>query len=141
MRIAPKADYLKVDPNVHSKDNKFEVVDTSSHLSSCRGARFLPLHTDGAGKYELEVIAYRGNGQILDHAEFLELCEKVDSGEYDLVIAEDLSRICRRMHAVIFCEEAADTTCRGGWRSCGHRKRGLGNRRCICVPQELSFLQ
>ena len=62
----------------------------------------------GEGNYELTIIASRGSGQILDRKEFLKLCEMVESGEYDIVIAEDLSRISRRIHAIIFCEEAED---------------------------------
>lgn len=62
--------------------------------------------TYGCESYELRVIAYQGSGQILDHAEFLELCDLVATGSYDFVIAEDLSRIIRRLQAVIFCEEA-----------------------------------
>ena len=62
--------------------------------------------TYGCENYELRVIAYQGSGQILDHAEFLELCELVETGSYDFVIAEDLSRIIRRLQAIIFCEEA-----------------------------------
>ena len=60
----------------------------------------------GPDNYELEVIEYRGSGQILDSAEFLRLNALVATGNYDFVIAEDLSRITRRMQAVIFCEEA-----------------------------------
>ena len=62
--------------------------------------------TYGRDNFELRVIEYRGSGQILDHAEFLELCDLVKTGSYDFVIAEDLSRIIRRLQAVIFCEEA-----------------------------------
>ena len=57
----------------------------------------------GAGNYKLRVVAYRESGQILDSHEFLELCERMATGRYDLVIAEDLSRIIRRMQAFIFC--------------------------------------
>ena len=60
----------------------------------------------GPDNYDLIVIAHQGSGQILDNVEFLKVCELVSTGEYDLVIAEDLSRIIRRMQAVIFCEEA-----------------------------------
>ena len=60
----------------------------------------------GVGNYELVMISYRGSGQILDHEDFLRLCKMVESGEYDLVIAEDLSRIVRSMLAVMFCETA-----------------------------------
>ena len=62
--------------------------------------------TYGRDNFELRVIEYRGSGQISDHAEFLELCELVETGSYDFVIAEDLSRIIRRLQAIIFCEEA-----------------------------------
>ena len=60
----------------------------------------------GADNYRLRVIAYRESGQILDTNEFLELCDWVATGKLDLVIAEDLSRIIRRLQAIIFCEEA-----------------------------------
>ena len=63
-------------------------------------------------EFEITVIATRGSGQILDRIEFIELCEMVESGEYDIVIAEDLGRIVRRMQAYIFCEEAEDTATR-----------------------------
>jgi DNA invertase Pin-like site-specific DNA recombinase len=66
----------------------------------------------GAGNYRLTVIATQGSGQILDRDEFIELCDMVASGKYDLVIAEDIGRIVRRIHAVIFCEEAEDTATR-----------------------------
>ena len=66
----------------------------------------------GVGNYDLKVIAYKGSGQVIDTAEFLQLCEMVKSGDYDLVVAEDLSRICRRMQAFTFCENAADTDTR-----------------------------
>lgn len=62
----------------------------------------------GAGNYKLTVIASQGSGQILDRKEFLELNEMVETGKYDIVIAEDLGRISRRIHAIIFCEEAED---------------------------------
>ena len=66
----------------------------------------------GPGNYCLTVIATQGSGQILDREEYLQLCEYVAGGEYDLIIAEDLGRIVRRMHAVILCEEAEDTATR-----------------------------
>ena len=62
----------------------------------------------GEGNFELTVIASQGSGQILDRKEFLELCEKVETSQFDIVIAEDLGRISRRIHAIIFCEEAED---------------------------------
>ena len=74
--------------------------------------------TYGCDNYGLRVIAYQGSGQILDHKEFLELCDLVATGNYDFVIAEDLSRIIRRLQAVIFCEES---------ESLGTRVVGIGD--------------
>lgn len=64
--------------------------------------------TLGPDTYELTAISGRGSGQYLDREEYLELCEKVESGEYDIVISEDSSRIIRRMHFYLFCEMAED---------------------------------
>ena len=62
--------------------------------------------------FRIEQIASRGSGEVLDRAELLEITEKVESGDYDIVIAEDLGRICRRMQAVIICEAAVDSNTR-----------------------------
>ena len=63
-------------------------------------------------QFEITVIAGRGSGQYLDREEFLELRDKVSSGQYDIVIAEDLARILRRVQAFNFCEEAEDAATR-----------------------------
>ncbi|MFT5523611.1 MAG: site-specific DNA recombinase [Pirellulaceae bacterium] len=63
-------------------------------------------------EFEVTCIASRGSGQILERTEYLQLCEMVESGEYDIVVAEDLGRICRRIHAYIFCEIAEDSKTR-----------------------------
>ena len=63
-------------------------------------------------EFEFTRIAGQGSGQYLDREEFLELCELVGTGEYDIVIAEDLGRILRRIEAIIFCEEAEDSRTR-----------------------------
>jgi site-specific DNA recombinase len=60
-------------------------------------------------KFEIKTIAGQGSGQLLDRAEFLQLCELVTSGKYDIVIAEDLARILRRFQVVPFLEEAEDS--------------------------------
>ena len=57
---------------------------------------------------EIEVFASSGRGEWIDRAEFLELCEKVESGQYNLLVTEDLGRIIRRMQAHIFAEECVD---------------------------------
>lgn len=66
----------------------------------------------GVGNYDLTINSSRGSGQILDRSEFLRLCEMVESGQYDVVVAEDLSRISRRIQVIGFCEEAEDSNTR-----------------------------
>ncbi|MBA4182135.1 MAG: hypothetical protein C0506_16235, partial [Anaerolinea sp.] len=54
----------------------------------------------------------QGSGEFLDRRELAEAEERAESGEYDLVIVEDLGRICRRHHAVGFCELCEDSDTR-----------------------------
>lgn len=68
--------------------------------------RWLGEHCDG--KYELTMIAGRGSGERLDRDEWLQAGQAVGSRRYDLVIAEDLGRIARRMDVLKFCEDAQD---------------------------------
>ena len=63
-------------------------------------------------EFEFTIIAGQCSGQYLDRKEFLELGDLVDTGEYDIVIAEDLGRILRRMQAFTFCEDAEDSQTR-----------------------------
>lgn len=63
-------------------------------------------------KFEITAIAGQGSGQYLDREEFVELSDKVASGQYDIVIAEDLARILRRVQAFTFCEDAEDNATR-----------------------------
>src|SRR5688572_5831376 len=57
---------------------------------------------------QFKVLAGSGSGEYLDRKEFLELGELIESGDYDLVISEDLGRICRRWQAMTVCEECED---------------------------------
>lgn len=68
--------------------------------------RWLDEHTDVP--YELTVIASQGSGECLDRKEHQEAIDLVESCRFDLVITEDLGRICRRVHAHIFCELCED---------------------------------
>jgi DNA invertase Pin-like site-specific DNA recombinase len=80
--------------------------------------------------YDITVIASQGSGECLDRTEYLRAIDLVESGELDLVITEDLGRICRRVHAHIFCETCEDNrtrlialndhvdTGRDDWRLC-----------------------
>jgi DNA invertase Pin-like site-specific DNA recombinase len=58
--------------------------------------------------YELVMIAGRGSGECLDREEARRARAAVESGQFDLVIAEDLGRIFRRLHAQLFCELCED---------------------------------
>lgn len=54
------------------------------------------------------VIAGVGSGEILDRKEAFQIIDEVATGQYDLVIAEDLGRLYRRIEALIFCESCLD---------------------------------
>ncbi len=58
--------------------------------------------------YYLEMIAGRGRGESLEREEARRAQDAVESGRLDLVIAEDLGRIFRRVHAQLFCELCED---------------------------------
>jgi hypothetical protein len=57
---------------------------------------------------ELTPLKSQGSGECLDRQDYLHAIELVESRQYDLVITEDLARICRRVHAHIFCENCED---------------------------------
>ncbi|HUQ72735.1 MAG TPA: recombinase family protein [Planctomycetaceae bacterium] len=56
----------------------------------------------------IHVIQSQGSGEHLDRDELRELESLVEQKTWDLVICEDLGRICRRLHAVLFCELCED---------------------------------
>lgn len=58
---------------------------------------------------EIESIKSRGSGERLDRVELADIQDALESGEYDLVIAEDLGRICRRNAAIALCEIGEDS--------------------------------
>jgi DNA invertase Pin-like site-specific DNA recombinase len=61
-----------------------------------------------SGQIEWKVIKSRGSGEHLDRTELNEVEVLIESGEFDLVIAEDLGRICRRRRAYDLCELCVD---------------------------------
>lgn len=69
--------------------------------------RWLDQNLDGP--YEVEVISSRGSGERLDRIELENLCDRIESGTLDLVIAEDLARICRRSFVIGILEAAEDS--------------------------------
>jgi site-specific DNA recombinase len=62
--------------------------------------------------YEMDKISSRDSGEALDRAEFLDLTTRIESGQYDCVVTEDLGRIARRLHTVLLCEAAEDSRTR-----------------------------
>jgi site-specific DNA recombinase len=58
--------------------------------------------------YKITPISGSGSGECLERDEYLKLIEEVGTGKYDCVLAEDLGRIIRRIHAVLFCEHCVD---------------------------------
>ncbi|MHC2070804.1 recombinase family protein [Bremerella sp. T1] len=59
-------------------------------------------------KFVVKVIQSRGSGELLDRTELNEIEEAIESGRFDLFMAEDLARICRRNRAIDFLELAED---------------------------------
>jgi len=101
-----------------------DVRSLDDQAALCR--RYLSSHYDGPVQFK--TIQGRGSGETLDRRELVDAEAAVESGEFDLVIVEDLGRICRRNRAIDFCElcEDADTrliavndsidTARDDWR-------------------------
>lgn len=71
---------------------------------------WLSKHWDGA--VEVEVLASQGSGESLVRDDYFRLIALVESRKFDLVISEDLGRICRRVHAHLFCELCQDASTR-----------------------------
>ncbi|QDU73737.1 hypothetical protein Pan97_07360 [Bremerella volcania] len=59
-------------------------------------------------RFEEQIIQSQGSGELLDRQELRDLEDAILSDEIDLIIAEDLGRICRRNAAVAFLELAED---------------------------------
>ena len=62
--------------------------------------------------YKMTILSSQDSGESLDRAEYFQAIDLVESRQFDLVITEDLGRICRRIHAHIFCETCEDTDTR-----------------------------
>lgn len=68
--------------------------------------RYIAENYDGPVSYHF--LKSRGSGECVDRRELLEAEERVESDSVDVVICEDLARICRRNYAVNFCEHCQD---------------------------------
>jgi DNA invertase Pin-like site-specific DNA recombinase len=58
--------------------------------------------------YDLTMISGRGSGEDLERIDYLEALYAIKTRTYDLIVAEDLGRITRRVHSQIFCELCED---------------------------------
>src|SRR3954451_5688700 len=67
---------------------------------------FVGEHYDGPVHWT--IIAGRGSGEYLDRKELAEAEEMIESRTLDLVVAEDLARLCRRVKAYEICEVAKE---------------------------------
>src|ERR1700733_8294616 len=61
-----------------------------------------------AGPVRFVHIQGQGSGELLDRKDLADAEAAVESGRYDLVIVEDLGRVCRRNRAIDFCEQCED---------------------------------
>ncbi|MBI3408181.1 MAG: recombinase family protein [Planctomycetes bacterium] len=61
-----------------------------------------------SGPVNWHIIASRGSGENLERKELHEAEDLIESNAIDLVLAEDLARICRRNRAFNFCEMCVD---------------------------------
>jgi DNA invertase Pin-like site-specific DNA recombinase len=66
------------------------------------------VHDNYDGPVEWHPIASQGSGEFLDRQELFDAEKLVESDILDLVVVEDLARICRRNRAFDFCELAED---------------------------------
>lgn len=62
--------------------------------------------------FDVTVVEGSGSGEIISRKEYRHLEELVESGEFDLVITEDLGRILRRLQAHLFAELCVDSNTR-----------------------------
>ena len=60
------------------------------------------------GPVEFTVIQGRGSGETLVRQDLNDAEAAVESAKFDLVVVEDLGRICRRNRAIDFCELCED---------------------------------
>jgi site-specific DNA recombinase len=60
------------------------------------------------GSVNWQQISSQGSGEVLDRQELRDLEDLIQSGTIDVVVVEDLGRICRRIEAFSICELCED---------------------------------
>ncbi|MDB5388354.1 MAG: Recombinase [Planctomycetaceae bacterium] len=66
------------------------------------------VESEYSGTFNYQILQSRGSGEHLDRKELEQLMDFIESGSVDLVVAEDLGRICRRNRAMDLCELCQD---------------------------------
>lgn len=66
------------------------------------------VETEYPGPFNYHTLQSRGSGEHLDRKELEQLKDLIETGKVDIVITEDLGRICRRNRAIDFCELCQD---------------------------------
>jgi hypothetical protein len=104
-------------PNLTAKHGRLRVLIIARISTVNQDARSLLAQIELCKKWvrdrfphdlEFVVIQSQGSGERLDREELAQAEEYVESGTFDVVIAEDLGRIMRRSRAVDFCELCED---------------------------------
>ena len=72
--------------------------------------KYIDDHYDGPVNFRC--IRSQGSGEVLGTREILEAVALVENREVDVVMAEDLGRVCRRNFAIQFCETCEDNDTR-----------------------------
>lgn len=86
-----------------------DVKSLADQIALCR--RYVESRCPGL-QIEFQIIQGRGSGEFLDRDDLLRAEAAAEGGEYDLIVTEDLGRICRRSRAMVFCESCEDSETR-----------------------------
>jgi site-specific DNA recombinase len=70
------------------------------------------LYQHYVGPVEFKIISGTGSGEALDRLELEELLETIESRTIDVVLCEDISRICRRQYSFVVAEACEDAEVR-----------------------------
>ncbi len=92
------------DKEIAEKDRKQDLRSLDDQQQFAR--EWIKLNIDCP--FELTIIAGSGSGELLDREEVQQLEDLVVTGEFDLVLTEDLGRIMRRHRSYDFCESSLD---------------------------------
>jgi hypothetical protein len=99
---------LKVMIFTRISTNKQDERSLDDQAEFCR--RYIQEHY--SGQVIFRTLAGTGSGEWLDREEYQELSREIDTQSMDVVICDDLSRICRRYHILAIGEQCEDASVR-----------------------------